>query len=191
MRVDLNSSTIRLRPERSKNKRARLLKLRGEMLAIIERAAERRDLAIPFVFHRDGQPIGDFRKTWKKAFSARLGAMLVHDLRQSAVRNMIRGGLSQHVAMAISGHRTATIFDRYDIIDQTDLDQAAGLIDTYVRAVAQRTPKVAVLRRPAAWLGLESRRRSPRGHINRAGFSWPTTEAGKADLLLDKDYKTP
>lgn len=64
--VDIANGTIRLRPEHSKNGHARPLKLRGEMLAIIKRAADRRDPAITFVFHRDGQPIGDFRKAWKK-----------------------------------------------------------------------------------------------------------------------------
>jgi len=76
--------------------------------------------------------------------------MLVHDLRRSAVRNMIRSGVNQHVAMAISGHRTPTIFSRYDIIDENDLSAAGDLIDSYVREQAQRTPKVAVLRRPLA-----------------------------------------
>lgn len=76
--------------------------------------------------------------------------MLVHDLRRSAVRNMIRSGVNQHVAMAISGHRTATIFERYDIIDETDLEKAAGQIDTYYRDRSKRKPKVVPLRQQSA-----------------------------------------
>lgn len=139
-----------MRPERSKNRHARTLKLRGELLAIIQRAAERRDLECTFVFHRDGQPIGDFRKAWRRACSsAGLGEVLIHDLRRSAVRNMIRSGVSQHIAMAISGHRTATVFSRYDIIDESDLDAAAQQIDVYVKERQTRTAKVVLLRQTA------------------------------------------
>ncbi len=60
--VDLAGRVIRLRPELSKNKTGRVLPLSGELLDVIERAAERRRLDCPNVFHADGQPIGDFRK---------------------------------------------------------------------------------------------------------------------------------
>ena len=57
---------VRLRPEISKNKDAeRLLPLRNELLEVIERARERRLPECPFVFHRNGRRIGDFRKEWK------------------------------------------------------------------------------------------------------------------------------
>ncbi len=149
--IDLTGETIRLRPEHSKNRHARTLKLRGELLAIIERAAERRDLAIPFVFHRDGQPIRDLRKVWSRACStAGLAGVLIHDLRRSAIRNMIRGGVSQHVAMMISGHRTPTVFSRYDIVDESDLDAAAQQIDLYVKEQQTRTAKIVPLRQKTA-----------------------------------------
>jgi hypothetical protein len=38
---------------------------------------------------------------------------------------MVRAGISKHVAKRISGHTTDSIFDRYDITDETDLADAA------------------------------------------------------------------
>ena len=75
--VDLPGRVIRLRPELSKNKTGRVLPLSGELLEVIARAADRRRLDCPSVFHVDGQPIGDFRKAWWKAcITVGLGAMV-------------------------------------------------------------------------------------------------------------------
>ena len=143
--VDLPGRVIRLRPELSKNKTGRVLPLSGDLLDVIARAAERRRLDCPAVFHVDGQAIGDFRVSWQRACVATgLGAMLPtgqqtptgepilaykgltpHDLRRSAVRNMLRAGIAERVCMALSGHKTRAIFDRYNIVSEADLTEAA------------------------------------------------------------------
>lgn len=83
---------------------------------------------------------------------------LFHDLRRSGVRNLDRSGVSQHVAMKISGHRTDSVFRRYNITSSRDLREAAKRVNNYVadrisqtlvkveeKPVSESTTKDAVL----------------------------------------------
>jgi integrase len=149
--IDFESRAIRLRQENSKNKNGRVIKLSGELFDIIVRAYDRRRADCATVFHIDGRKIGSFRKTWLRACQAvGLNGLLVHDLRRSAIRNMIRSGISENVAMRISGHKTASVFRRYDIVSEDDLADAAERIDQYVNEHRGEQPKVVPLIRQIA-----------------------------------------
>ncbi|MGH7669432.1 MAG: tyrosine-type recombinase/integrase, partial [Gemmatimonadaceae bacterium] len=79
------------------------------------------------VFHRNGRPIGDFRKVWMTACTkAGLEGRLIHDLRRSAARDFRRAGVSESQIMLLCGWKTATMFRRYDINSPADLRHAVA-----------------------------------------------------------------
>lgn len=139
--VDREVGAVRLRAEAAKTGEARTLMLVGDLTESIERRYQARLFSrvsgAPFVsehvFHRQGQPIEDFRGPWERAREAAgVPRLLFHDLRRSAVRNMDRAGVSRHVAMAISDHKTESMYQRYNIVSEADLRAAAEKTQLYL-----------------------------------------------------------
>jgi len=130
--VDLESRRVRLRSEHSKNAEPRVIVLTGDLLALMERRRAARQYEADtgtalsaWVFHRRGHPIVDFRDAWADACAAAgVSGLLFHDLRRSAVRNMERAGVSQSVAMKVSGHKTIATYQRYRITSEDDIERA-------------------------------------------------------------------
>jgi integrase len=140
--VDVSQGRVRLEPGETKNDESRTFfmvpELR-EMLAIEKEIRDRHFPECPWVFARAGKRIRDFKAAWKTACKA-VGLLneagepekLFHDLRRTGVRNLVRAGVPEAVAMRISGHKTRAVFDRYNIVDEADLKDAARRLGEYL-----------------------------------------------------------
>jgi integrase len=147
--VDLRAKRITLPVGTTKNKEGRTLPIYGEMLEWLRMAREVRDAQHPncdAVFARNGKAMKDFRKAWAAACKrAGQDGLLFHDLRRTAVRNMVRAGIPEKVAMQISGHKTRSVFDRYNIVSDRDLSDAAAKMERHLESLGTipgTTPKL-------------------------------------------------
>lgn len=129
--VDLNQDIVRLEVGETKNDEGRTVYLDDESKDIFNhqwKLRKEKGVLIPYVFPNQigTGPIKDIRRSWFTALKkAGLQRRLFHDFRRTAVRNMVRSGIHERVAMMISGHKTRSVFDRYNIVNQTDLKIAA------------------------------------------------------------------
>ncbi len=143
--VDLLNRQVRLNPGETKNGEGRTIPLGNELLEALKSQLHLRNTCFPecpLVFFRTIQtkenpaprwlPVGDFRKSWDDACEkSGLKKLIFHDLRRSAVRNFLRAGVQESVAMKLSGHRTRSILDRYDIVSETDLKDAVRRLEKF------------------------------------------------------------
>ncbi|UCH01192.1 MAG: site-specific integrase [Deltaproteobacteria bacterium] len=141
-KVDLKNGIVRIETGETKNKEARTVYLDDELKEIFKELFTRRRLDTPYIFLRDGQPIRGFRKAWLKACGRDIGlnGKIFHDLRRTAVRNMVRSGIPERVAMTISGHKSRSVFDRYNIVNDEDLRQATRRQEIYLREQEAQLP---------------------------------------------------
>lgn len=133
--IDLKAAELRLPARLSKNKKAQTCPLYGELLEHLKQRRAETPATCKWVCNDDGKPIKSFKGEWEAAVKdCGMPGMIFHDLRRSAVRNMVRAGVPEIVAMAMSGHKTKAIFDRYNIVSGRDIRDAAGAMERYSTA---------------------------------------------------------
>lgn len=145
--VDFKARVVRLEPGETKNDEGRTIPLINELFDMLLLLKEKRDQlysGCAFVFSRHGKKILNFYAAWAEA-SKRAGVAdadgkarrLFHDLRRTGVRNLIRAGVPERVAMMISGHKSRSVLDRYNIVDERDLVMAGQRLETYLRSQSE------------------------------------------------------
>ena len=149
--VDLNAGEVRLDAGTTKNGEARTFPLTRGLRRVLEDQQQIADdltrggILARYVFcyttgKKAGQRITEsgFNKQWRKArVAAGCPGRIPHDFRRTAVRHLVRAGVPERVAMAMTGHKTRSIFERYNITSPGDLRDAARRLDAYASAVAR------------------------------------------------------
>lgn len=145
--IDLEKRTIRLDPGTTKNDQGRIVEMTNEVFAAVKTCVQHKQ-PTDYVFARaDGKEVKDFRDAWWSACKqAGLGrfvkirdvkgrirekwqGLVPHDLRRSAARNMRRYGVDEGVIMKIGGWKTRSVFERYNIVSESDIMEAARKIE--------------------------------------------------------------
>ncbi len=140
--VDLMVGTVRLRT--SKNGDPRQVNLTQVTRQLLEACCAGKKPE-DSVFTRGNAPVLDFRDAWERVTeAAKCLGLLFHYLRRTAVRNMVRAGIPEVVCMKISGHKTRAVFDRYNIVSERDLTDAAKKLElSYRQAKIEQTEESA------------------------------------------------
>lgn len=144
--VDFTAGEVRLDVGSTKNGEGRTFPFTSELRTLLQaQQVEQERLKkaghiFPNVFFREvaegrggekkPRRITSFGKAWKAACrAAGCPGRIPHDLRRTAIRNLVRAGVSERVAMKLSGHKTPSVFARYDITSSSDLQDAARRLD--------------------------------------------------------------
>jgi len=136
--VAFDAGEVRLEPGTTKTGEGRIFPFTAELRALLERRrAVTRDREhelgriVPHVFTRaHGEPLGTFNKAWATACrAAGVPGRVLHDFRRTAVRNLVRAGVPERVAMQMVGWKSRQMLDRYHIVSTADLIEAARKLD--------------------------------------------------------------
>lgn len=157
--VDFDAGTVRLTSRQTKAKEARALPFYGDVREWLERQREYCHGDRVFCYRKCESerttrgtapvehPFGPHMDGWREACEAvGFPGLLFHDLRRSAVRNMVRAGIPESVARQISGHKTASVFQRYNIIASNDLAEAAKRMDEFTTQQKAKATQLQVVK---------------------------------------------
>lgn len=137
--LDFHDGSMRLFD--SKNKDGRLVFMTAKVRQLLLACCDGKS-GDTLVMTRDGKPVVDLRDAWGRAVkAAEVPGLLLHDLRRTGVRNLRKLRIPETVAMKISGHKTANVFRRYDIVDEDDIRGVTEKLDAqaHTRVIQEPT----------------------------------------------------
>ncbi len=144
-KVDLKARAIRLEASDTKDRERREIPICEELYRTLKAIPRSLHDQHEHVFQYNERPVVNIRKRLKKACkdanipygrSTKEG-FVFHDLRHTFNTNMRKAGVAESVIMKITGHSTRQMFDRYNTVDQDDLNNAVDRMTYFLRCVDQ------------------------------------------------------
>jgi len=143
--VNVDAREVNLPPGIVKNRKPLILPLSEELVVMLRQKCQ-----------TDGRVFNtkNFRREWIKAcvklkFGVKTGpewyeyaGLIPHDFRRSAVRNLINAGVGQATAMRITGHRTLSVFERYNIVSTEQLHDAMAKVTSNAKTTQNAAPSL-------------------------------------------------
>jgi integrase len=147
--VNLINRTIRLEPGTTKNREGREVTMTKAVYDLLAACVSGK-ASDDHVFTRsDSTPVRDFREQWKHACTAAgVPNLLFHDLRRTAARNLRRAGVAEGVIMKIGGWKTRSVFERYAIVAQSDIEDAMKKLEAQASTVPEDASEHEPTRKP-------------------------------------------
>jgi integrase len=147
--LDWKLNRLILEPSETKNREGRFFPLTPELKAILTEVKDSID--IPYLFHHNGEPLSTrnkrgtfkvskyFSESWIAACKAAgLSNRIPHDFRRSAARRFRSEGYDLKIARKLLGHKTESIFDRYDIITDDDIITEVQKLEGELKTTSQK-----------------------------------------------------
>ena len=124
--IDLQSNFIRLSANRTKGKKngrsIPIHPLIKEMLYSLPRSITTNRVFLYLDKQGRYRPFKGFSRSWNRVRKlAGLNDVVFHDFRHTAITNMRKAGNPPSVIMKASGHKTMSMFLRYNLVDDEDL----------------------------------------------------------------------
>lgn len=136
--LDLKAGAVRLEAEDTKTDEPRVVYLTERVLRAISEQPRLLHAEFVFVNPATGRPWQDLQGALERARKAAgLDGVWVHDLRRSFVTLARRSGLPESVVARFSGHRTAAVFKRYNIVEEQDLKAAVQVLNRTRKAAEE------------------------------------------------------
>jgi integrase len=135
--VDLGARLIRLEADQTKTSEARQLPLPPVLIAMLiecelknGKVFDSTNLRKEWVKACTVAGVGTLTEVEDRPYDPVYSGLTLHDLRRSAVRNLVNAGVPERVAMKITGHKTRSVFDRYHIVSTDDVLDAMEKVVT-------------------------------------------------------------
>jgi integrase len=163
--VDLRRGLIRLEEDQTKGDEARVLPLPSVLISMLKEVEPKKgkvfdatNLTKEWRAGCAAVGLGTIIEVAGKPYDPLYTGLIIHDLRRSAIRNLINAGVPERVAMKISGHKTRSVFDRYHIVSSDDVTNAMRRVESAtLPGISEKLVKTAPRKGRKLLMALSSR----------------------------------